>query len=63
MLRPLTSEVADSILEHARSTENIIPKLDRAIVALWGCPLDKLDHRVTVAELVADGLKLQTFEA
>ncbi|WXH33792.1 hypothetical protein WA016_07802 [Myxococcus stipitatus] len=61
-LFPLVDEAANALLDHAWSAREVTRKLDRAIVALWGCPPDKLDHRVSVAELVAEGLKLQTFE-
>ncbi|QSQ15756.1 hypothetical protein [Myxococcus landrumensis] len=61
-LRPLAGEVADALHDHAWAARDVTRKLDRSIVALWGCPLDTLDHRVSVAELVAEGLKLQTFE-
>ncbi|MFY1824545.1 hypothetical protein ACN47A_01400 [Myxococcus fulvus] len=54
--------VADDLSAHARSANALTRKLDRAIVALWGCPVDRLDQRVTVAELVSGGLVLQTFE-
>ncbi|NTX54368.1 hypothetical protein [Myxococcus sp. CA039A] len=61
-LRPMAEDVADALAAHARSALQLAPMLDRAIVALWGCPLERLDQRVTVAELVAEGLQLQTFE-
>ncbi|NTX02402.1 hypothetical protein [Myxococcus sp. CA040A] len=61
-LRPMAEEVADALAAHARSALQLSPMLDRAIIALWGCPLERLDQRVTVAELIAEGLELQTFE-
>jgi hypothetical protein len=61
-LHPLASVVAEELSAHARSANALARKLDRAIVALWGCPVERLDQRVTVAELVTGGLELQTFE-
>ncbi|MBZ4410748.1 hypothetical protein K8640_21265 [Myxococcus sp. XM-1-1-1] len=61
-LHPLASVVADELSAHVRSANALARKLDRAIVALWGCPVERLDQRVTVAELVVGGLELQIFE-
>ncbi|WP_217442696.1 hypothetical protein [Myxococcus sp. CA033] len=61
-LRPMAEDVANALAAHATSATALARKLDRSIIALWGCPLERLDQRVTVAELVAEGLQLQTFE-
>ncbi|SEU27337.1 hypothetical protein SAMN05443572_107434 [Myxococcus fulvus] len=61
-LAPFAADVAEELAAHAKAGNALARKLDRAIVALWGCPVERLDQRVTVAELVAGGLELQTFE-
>ncbi|RKG62155.1 hypothetical protein D7X30_02200 [Corallococcus sp. AB011P] len=61
-LHPMAEEVADSLLGHARASRELAKKLDRAIVSLWGCPLERLEQKVTLAELAAAGLEIQTFE-
>ncbi|MCP3162212.1 hypothetical protein [Myxococcus qinghaiensis] len=61
-LRPMAEEVADALAVHASSANKLARKLDRSIVALWGCPLEKLDPSVTVAELIVEGLQFQSFE-
>ncbi|WP_163992670.1 hypothetical protein [Pyxidicoccus caerfyrddinensis] len=61
-LKPLAEQTADALIAHCRAANELARELDRAIVALWGCPLEWLDAQVTVAELVAAGLALQTFE-
>lgn len=61
-LRPMAEQLANALLEHARAAHPIAAQIDRSIVALWGCPLERLDAQVTVGELEAAGLKIQHFE-
>jgi hypothetical protein len=59
-LRPLAESVSDDLLAHALAAEKLVWELDRVLVALWGCPVERLDSTVTVAELVATGLRVPT---
>ncbi|RKH28359.1 hypothetical protein D7Y15_13660 [Corallococcus sp. AB030] len=61
-LRPMAEDVADSLMAHTRASLKLAEKLDRTILALWGCPLEHLEQKVTLAELAAAGLEIQTFE-
>ncbi|RKH63054.1 hypothetical protein [Corallococcus aberystwythensis] len=61
-LRPMAEDVADHMLKHSGAAKEIARKLDWTIIGLWGCPLERLELKVTVAELAASGLEIQTFE-
>jgi len=56
LIRPLAERVSDRMLAHARAAADIVRELDRVIVSLWGCPLERLDDTVTLAALTAQGI-------
>lgn len=54
--------LADPLLAHAREGLRLAGEVDRLIVTLWGCPPERLDAVVTVAQLCERGLELETFD-
>lgn len=61
-VRPLARGVSDALLEHAKQALDLARELDRVIVALWGCPVERLEQKVRVSQLEKAGLELQQFE-
>ncbi|RKH09690.1 hypothetical protein D7X74_29065 [Corallococcus sp. CA047B] len=62
-LEALEQKLARRMLDHAQAANALTQELDRLIVAFWGYPPERLDDKVTVAELVATGLELQYFDS
>ena len=60
-LRPMAEDIANDLLSHSFASVELAQHLDQMILLLWGCPQDRLEQKVTGAELAAAGLKLQTF--
>ena len=58
-IQPLAESISLQFASQTRAADKLAVEIDRTIVALWGCPVGRLDAQVKVSELLVAGLKLQ----
>jgi hypothetical protein len=62
-LESLERKLARRLRDHSEAAKALTRELDRLLIALWGCPPERLDDQVTVEQLIAAGLTFQFFDS